>query len=243
MQKAVKKGTGDWGLGTANHQPLSPIPRSLPLSLWVRVVTSAILIPLTLIILYAESWVFNLFILLVSFIMALEWQRIIRHKTHSLAWEIAGIFYIFIPCVSIMWLASLANGREIILWIFITTWATDSFAYIVGKLIGGAKIAPSISPKKTWAGLIGGISGAALFGGYGLHFIVAPFLPLIFCIALSASFAILSQAGDFLESWIKRQFGVKDSGHIIPGHGGILDRVDGLVPFIPVVALFIWALQ
>jgi phosphatidate cytidylyltransferase len=110
----------------------------------------------------------------------------------------------------------------------------DSGAYFAGRAIGGPKIAPSISPSKTWAGLGGGIVGAALVMGVA-HW-CAPAnsggagVPALWALLLAIPVAVLAQAGDFLESWLKRRAGVKDSGAIIPGHGGLLDRVDGLMP-------------
>ena len=113
-----------------------------------------------------------------------------------------------------------------LLWVFLVTWATDIGAYFVGRAIGRRKLAPAISPGKTVEGLWGGIAAAALFGaawvwGTGLAatlFVLAPLL------------ALVAQAGDLFESWMKRRAGIKDSGDWLPGHGGPLDRLDGLVP-------------
>jgi phosphatidate cytidylyltransferase len=119
---------------------------------------------------------------------------------------------------------------------------TDVFAYFVGRAIGGPKIAPRISPSKTWAGLLGGMIGAAIFvaglaythfsiGGYSLAEMVAELGGQIaLMMALGAGLAVLAQGGDFFESWLKRKAGVKDSSKLIPGHGGVFDRIDGLLP-------------
>lgn len=124
---------------------------------------------------------------------------------------------------------------------------TDVFAYFFGRTIGGPKIAPSISPSKTWAGLIGGMIGAAVFvaglaythfsiGGYTLSEMVSELGTQIgLMMALGSGLAVLAQAGDFFESWLKRKAGVKDSSRLIPGHGGVFDRVDGLLPVSIVV--------
>ena len=114
-------------------------------------------------------------------------------------------------------------------------WTTDIGAFFAGRLIGGAKLAPTISPGKTWAGLVGGICAAALVG---MLFAISSGMPTVGKLFwLSAATAIVAQCGDLLESYIKRQCGVKDSGTLIPGHGGILDRVDGFVTAAPFVMI------
>jgi phosphatidate cytidylyltransferase len=127
-------------------------------------------------------------------------------------------------------------GLGLILFVMLAVWATDTGAYAAGRTIGGPKLMPRVSPKKTWAGLIGGMAAAALAGwavaaGFGA---ARPGLGAGICAAL----AVIAQAGDLFESWVKRRYGVKDSGHLIPGHGGILDRVDGLLAAAPAFALF-----
>jgi phosphatidate cytidylyltransferase len=117
-------------------------------------------------------------------------------------------------------------------------WATDIFAYFAGRSIGGPKIWPAVSPNKTWAGLLGGMAAAALFSvvfaGVGNWSQSAITMALV-----GALLAVVAQAGDFLESWLKRRAGVKDSGTLLRGHGGVMDRVDGLVPVCVVVALWV----
>jgi len=135
-----------------------------------------------------------------------------------------GFVYLAIPAFSLLvinwaWFA-------IAFWVLVVTWATDIFAYFAGRAIGGPKLSPRISPNKTWAGLFGGMAGAAVLGAivawwFGLG---APFT------WLGALMGALAQAGDLYESWLKRRAGVKDSGNILPGHGGVLDRLDGLLP-------------
>jgi phosphatidate cytidylyltransferase len=122
-----------------------------------------------------------------------------------------------------------------VLWLVVCVWATDIGAYFLGKLAGGAKLAPRISPGKTWSGLIGGVCWSAvasaamgLVFGQGSTFMLA---------GIGIGLAIVAQMGDLLESAAKRTAGVKDSGYLIPGHGGLLDRIDGLVAVLVVVAL------
>lgn len=136
--------------------------------------------------------------------------------------------YIVLPAVSLVWLRMDPElGRLVIFWLLFTVWATDTFAYFAGRGFGGPKLVPSLSPNKTWAGLIGGMVGAAIVG-----VVTAIWFDLgspVLLGLVSASLAVVAQGGDILESALKRRAGVKDSGKLIPGHGGILDRVDGLV--------------
>jgi phosphatidate cytidylyltransferase len=137
-----------------------------------------------------------------------------------------------------IWLREQPKGFTIILWMLSVIWATDSAAYFVGKAIGGWKIWPAISPNKTWSGLVGGVLAAYLVGCITVWFNDSEKPNLL--IFLSVVLSIYGQIGDMVESWIKRTFGVKDSGKAIPGHGGILDRVDSLVPVAPKVAMVVF---
>ncbi len=118
-------------------------------------------------------------------------------------------------------------GMGVTFYLLLTVWAIDIGAFFVGRGIGGPRLAPAISPNKTWAGLVGGIGGAALVGFYVASFLGAkhPCVTLLFAPVLG----VVAQAGDLFESFFKRQAGVKESGDVIPGHGGVLDRVDGLI--------------
>ncbi len=119
------------------------------------------------------------------------------------------------------------------------TFASDTAAYAVGSLIGRHKLAPSISPSKTWEGAIGGIIGAAAVSAAFVVFIDLDALPIATAIALGAGLSVLGQLGDLAESWLKRKAGVKDSGQLLPGHGGILDRLDSLLPILPAVLVYV----
>lgn len=154
-------------------------------------------------------------------------------------WLAGGLLYVAIPCIACLWLRhDPAAGRAIFFWVLGVVWATDIAAYAFGRTIGGPKLAPRISPHKTWAGLIGAIVFAGLAGwgvARGLDLPAAGLLG-----AFGAALAIVAQGGDFGESAIKRHFGVKDTGKLIPGHGGLMDRLDGLLIVAPVVMLVKW---
>jgi phosphatidate cytidylyltransferase len=153
------------------------------------------------------------------------------------AWTAAGALWITIPCILLVWLARMDGhaGHITVLWMFAVVWATDIGAYAAGRQIGGPRLAPRLSPRKTWSGLIGGIVCAALVGWATARLLaISPGWPLVLT---SAALAIIEQFGDLAESTAKRRFNVKDSSGLIPGHGGLLDRLDGLLAVIPVVAI------
>lgn len=142
-------------------------------------------------------------------------------RSVALGW---GLLYVGIPAFALIVLNW--AWAELVLWLFLTVWAVDIFAYFAGRGIGGPKLAPRISPNKTWAGLIGGMAGAAIVAAIAAW---AMRLDPLF-VWLGAPMALLAQLGDLYESAVKRRHGVKDSGTILPGHGGVLDRLDGLLP-------------
>jgi phosphatidate cytidylyltransferase len=145
-----------------------------------------------------------------------------------------GQIYVGLPILALLWLRDQPdNGLVLTFWALSLVWATDIGAYFSGRSIGGPKIAPAISPSKTWAGLIGGMICATLLA-FCFHRWLALALPLVWVTPL---LAIAAQSGDFLESWMKRRAGVKDSGTLLPGHGGVLDRLDGVVTAVPLAAL------
>jgi phosphatidate cytidylyltransferase len=134
-----------------------------------------------------------------------------------------GALYIGAPAFALMVLSWAYSG--LVFWVMAVTWGTDIFAYFAGRGIGGPKLAPAISPKKTWAGLVGGMIGAGL-AGWGVAWLFSLGAPFQW---IGAPMAVVAQAGDLYESWVKRRAGVKDSGTLLPGHGGVLDRLDGLL--------------
>ncbi|WP_309660666.1 phosphatidate cytidylyltransferase [Sphingomonas sp.] len=154
-----------------------------------------------------------------------EWTRLVRGW--GAAWYISGFVYALVPALALLWIRDRADhGLALLLWIFVITWATDIGAYFIGRSFGRAKLAPTISPGKTVAGLYGGMAGAAILGG-GWALLTDLRLTLL---VLAPLFAVAAQGGDLFESWMKRRAGVKDSGSWLPGHGGVFDRLDGLIP-------------
>ncbi len=153
-------------------------------------------------------------------------------------WPIGGLAYLGFPALAILILRfDPQSGLEALIFLFAIVWLTDIGAYAVGRLIGGPKLAPAISPGKTWAGAIGGLlfAVAGALGGAGFMTIQLP----LGAIALALILSVATQCGDLLESWFKRRFGKKDSGTIMPGHGGILDRIDGLLFAAPTMVIII----
>ena len=199
--------------------------------LLVRSLAGAVLILLALGAAFLGGYTFAVFVALASVMIFYEWRRLVTGW--GFGWKVAGFIYALIPALALLWIRDRApQGLELLLWVFIVTWTTDIGAYFAGRAIGGPKLAPRISPNKTIAGLVGGMISATL-AGYawaeawslsGTLFWLAPLL------------AVAAQGGDLFESWMKRRAGVKDSGNWLPGHGGALDRLDGLVVVATITA-------
>lgn len=152
------------------------------------------------------------------------------------AWMAAGAVYIALPLAAFEWLrVSSASGREIVVWLLILVWTADTVAYLFGRTFGGPKLAPSVSPKKTWAGLAGALVGATLAGTLVAHGLGSR--DALGMAGMAAIFGLAGQGGDLMESAVKRRFGVKDASRLIPGHGGLFDRVDALMAVIVVASL------
>lgn len=207
-----------------------------------RVISAAVLLPLAVAAAWFGDAAFLVLVALAGLLMLWEWQRLPRlcsekgWSSNPLLWGAVGLLYIGLPCLALIWLRDQSgHGRHIVFWLFCVVWATDTGAYFAGRAIGGPKLIPSISPNKTWAGLLGGMVCASFVGG--LVAAINPVLPAFALAGFASLVAVVSQAGDFTESGIKRSFGVKDASQIIPGHGGVLDRLDGLLFAAPFVAL------
>ena len=152
-------------------------------------------------------------------------------------WIIGGVLYCGLPAIALIVLRAQPSGIMLTIWTLSIVWATDIFAFFAGKAIGGPKLAVGISPNKTWAGLAGGVVGAALTS-YAVANYFDMSLPVKeIALVAGAVLAVVAQGGDLFESWMKRHTGRKDSGRLLPGHGGVLDRLDGLVPVAVLSAL------
>lgn len=193
--------------------------------LLARILTSAALILIALFAVVVGGYYFAFLVAAAATAMFYEWSRIVRGW--GTGWSVAGFLYALLPALALLWLRDRTDGGLwLVLWVFLVTWSTDIGAFFAGRQYGTRKLAPAISPGKTWEGLYGGIAAATLIAGaWALALGLNPWLLL-----LAPVFALAAQAGDLFESRMKRIAGVKDSGNWLPGHGGLLDRLDGLVP-------------
>jgi len=200
--------------------------------LTTRILSAAVLGPLLLVAVWIGFPWIDLIAAIAAPIMLSEWARLTRGRPLARGFAFA---YALAALVALLWLRHQPNsGRETVFWILGCVWAADTGAYVLGTIAGGAKLAPRISPSKTCSGLVGAMCWAAVASALmGLVFQLCETISLAF---IGAGLAIVDQAGDLLESAAKRRAGVKDSGRLIPGHGGLLDRIDGLVACLIVVA-------
>lgn len=163
-----------------------------------------------------------------SFAVAAAAIGLFATPKHHFGWAVAGLAYAVVPASALVWLrGDPALGALAVIYLFTVAWTTDTASYGAGRLIGGPKLAPRVSPQKTWSGFIVGALAPALVGvafAFALQRSSAAILALV-----SVGLALACQAGDLTESWIKRRFGIKDMSQLIPGHGGLSDRIDGLL--------------
>ena len=147
-----------------------------------------------------------------------------------------GVIYLAVPVVCLVWLRGMPEGRQWTVLLFVVAWAADIAAFAVGSALKGPKLWPRFSPNKTWSGFFGGLAAAA-----GAGAAMAAFSAIVLSVQAGALIGLIgglaTMAGDLWESMLKRRFGVKDSGDLIPGHGGLLDRVDGLMFAVVVLAV------
>lgn len=212
-------------------------------SLQQRIATALLLLPMAGLVLWIGGWVLAIALALAALQMNREWERI---APKGIGWRVAGVFYIALPCLSLLILRNLEFVKSAEAALTATLYplalviATDTGAYFSGRALGGPKLAPKISPKKTWSGLLGGMACSAW-----VAILMLPIVPWpeskLHAALLGAGVALLGQAGDLFESWMKRQSGVKDSGSLLPGHGGLLDRFDGYVFVLPCYLLLVLA--
>lgn len=201
--------------------------------LLLRILSAVALGPLLLAaIWFGFPWL-DLVAALTAPLVVSEWMALTRGRSLM---RLLAIGYTLAALMALLWLRHQpALGRQTVLWIVLCIWATDIGAYVVGRSAGGAKLAPRISPGKTWSGLVGGMAWAAVASAaVGYAFGLGDTTALA---AIGAGLAVVGQIGDLVESAAKRSAGVKDSGTLIPGHGGLLDRIDGLLAVLVAVAV------
>jgi phosphatidate cytidylyltransferase len=201
--------------------------------LLLRILSAVALGPLLLAaIWFGFPWI-DLVAALTAPLVVSEWVALTRGRPLM---RLLAIGYTLAALIALLWLRHQpAMGRETVMWIVLCIWATDIGAYVVGRSAGGAKLAPRISPGKTWSGLVGGMAWAAVASAaVGYAFDQGHTVTLA---AIGAALAVVGQIGDLVESAAKRRAGVKDSGTLIPGHGGLLDRIDGLLAVLVAVAV------
>jgi len=191
----------------------------------LRTFTGLVLIAAALLAAVQGGNIFALLVAAIATLMYYEWTRLVRGWGPF--WYAGGFIYALLPALALLWIRERdAHGLALLIWAFVVTWSTDIGAYFAGRSFGSRKLAPTISPNKTVEGLIGGVVAATVLGGaWVLSTGLGPAL-----LALAPLFAVAAQVGDLFESGMKRRAGVKDSGTWLPGHGGALDRLDGLVP-------------
>jgi len=206
--------------------------------------SAAVLVPLAFGCVWTGDGAFDLLIAAAVLGLAAEWLTLRRHSWSGagIIITLTGFLYVGLAAGSLLWLrADPMVGRTNVLAFLLLIWASDVGAYAAGRAIGGPRLAPRISPGKTISGAIGGLVAAVAVGlGAALTLSYPADLPRAGLLA--ASLGIIAQAGDLFESWVKRRLGVKDSGSLIPGHGGLFDRLDALLAAAPAAALLaLWA--
>lgn len=196
--------------------------------LQLRIVSAIVLAVLAIGSTWAGGWIFIAVWAVLSLIVVQEWMTITRIKPGFAFWGGAGIIYATALFFSVIALRGDSRfGLPAICFLFAIVWASDVFAFFAGRAFGGPKLAPSISPKKTWSGMIGGLAGGVMAGLVLLMLFSLPVKPVH--AVLAGVLSLASVGGDLFESAFKRKFNVKDSGRLIPGHGGFMDRLDGFV--------------
>ena len=203
----------------------------------VRTLSGIVMIAIAIAATLLDGYFFAVLVAAAATAVFYEWRRLSRGW--GIGWSVGGFVYAVAAACALLWIRERADpmlpngGLVLTFWVFIVVWSTDIGAYFAGRAIGGPKLAPTISPGKTRAGLYGGVVAALVLGSLwallsGLTYRLDVLAPI---------FAVAAQGGDLFESWMKRRAGVKDSGDWLPGHGGVFDRLDGLLPVAILTAL------
>lgn len=190
-----------------------------------RVLSALVLAPIAVVAVYFGSWPFALFWAAAALVVVWEWFKLVGGLERP-GWLFLGLVYAgLLFCAPVLLRHDPAYGLIAILFLFAIVWTTDIAGYFAGRALGGPKLAPAFSPKKTWSGAIAGVLGSVVVVMLGTRFL--PQAQTGVLVAIAVVLSIVSQAGDLAESALKRHFGAKDSSQIIPGHGGVMDRLDG----------------
>lgn len=201
----------------------------------VRLASSLVLAPLALVAAWVGGAAFVIFWAGAGFIIGWEWIKLVAPARHPLPWCVAGVIYAAIAFIApVMLRADVNRGFAALVFLFAIVWMTDIMGYTIGRVVGGPKLWQAVSPNKTRSGAIGGMAGALAAGIVIAAWLSLEVLPIAI---LSVILSMVAQAGDLLESALKRRFGAKDTGHLIPGHGGLMDRLDGFITAALVAAM------
>jgi len=204
-------------------------------NLSVRLASSLVLAPLALAAAWFGGAVFVIFWAGAALIIGWEWIKLVAPARDPMPWRVAGMIYAAIVFMApVLLRADVNNGFVALVFLFAIVWMTDIMGYVVGRALGGPKLWPAVSPNKTRSGAIGGMAGAL---AAGIVIAAALSLAVLPIAILSVILSMMAQAGDLFESAIKRRFGAKDTSHLIPGHGGLMDRLDGFITAALVAAL------
>ncbi len=222
--------------------PAEPAPRPWR-DLGVRAVSALILAPLGLAVLWWGGLAWTVLTTAMTVLAGAEWAAMWRARygrRHAVAQSVVGVLYL-LPALLVLqsMRADGSVGRANVMFLVLIVWGTDIGAYVIGRLIGGPRLAPRISPGKTLSGAVGGLVVAVLIGWAAAVLWQTP--PLHGAV-VGGVLGVVCQLGDLFESAAKRHFGVKDSGRLIPGHGGVLDRVDGLLTAAPAAGVLVMVL-
>ena len=199
-----------------------------------RALSSTVILFIFAFAVYFGSLSFYLLIFSIAVLSSFEWYNLTKGNK---VLYVFALLLIALPNASLLYLYSLQQGKYIVIWFILTIWSIDCTAYLCGRNFGQKRICPIISPGKTWIGLCGAILAGIVFTIIGSLFL--RLFPIFYSPVIGLILAIVAQLGDFTESLIKRIYNVKDSSSIIPGHGGILDRMDSFIFTAPLVALYI----
>lgn len=200
----------------------------------IRMLSSIVILFIFSFATYFSDLSFYLLIFSIAVLSSFEWYNLTQGNKIL---YVFALLLIALPSASLIYLYNLPQGKYALVWFVLTIWGIDITAYLFGKNFGRAKICPILSPGKTWTGLLGAILAGVVCTIFGSIFF--SLFSILYSPIIGLAIAILAQLGDFTESLVKRAYGVKDSGSMIPGHGGVLDRMDSFIFTAPLIAIYI----